>query len=239
MYETQLKELGLTDNEVHIYLLLLKRGALNPSEISENLGLHRGYVYDALERMHEKEIVNRVLRNNKKFFQASSPKSIIELLKFRLENFQKIVPSLMSLAETTKERTNIEVHKGKRVCRTLVKDIISTLKKNEEACLIGVDQNFLINELEPVYLKQYLSKIRSEGIKERIIIKRGAKKLAGKNVYYREINKEKIGNSVQITYKNKVALFMGCEPHQLIIIEDKELADTYKKQFELLWEIAT
>ncbi len=51
MYEQELKDLGLTDNEVKIYLLLLQNGMMNPAEISQKLGLHRGYVYDALERM--------------------------------------------------------------------------------------------------------------------------------------------------------------------------------------------
>ena len=98
MYEDQLKELGLTDNEVRIYLLLLKQGMMNPSGISQKLGLHRGYIYDALERMQEKEVVNSVLKDNKKQFQATSPESLVELLRFKLENLQKIVPELMKIA---------------------------------------------------------------------------------------------------------------------------------------------
>ena len=66
MYEPQLKELGLTDNEIRIYLLLLQEGTLNPTMVSQKLGLHRGYVYDVLERMQEKLVVNSILQNNKK-----------------------------------------------------------------------------------------------------------------------------------------------------------------------------
>ena len=98
MHEDQLKELGLTDNEVRIYLIMLKQGTMNPSEISQKLGLHRGYVYDALERMQEKEVVSSILKDNKKYFQATSPDNLIELLKFRLDNFQNIVPDLMKIA---------------------------------------------------------------------------------------------------------------------------------------------
>src|SRR3989338_421437 len=137
MYEDQLKELGLTDNEVRIYLLLLKQGMMNPSEISQKLGLHRGYVYDALERMQEKEVVNSILKDNKKYFQATSPENLVELLRFRLENLQKIVPDLMKIAGLKKEETRVELHKGRRVYRILLKDMISTLKKNEEAYLVG------------------------------------------------------------------------------------------------------
>lgn len=238
MYEEQLRELGLTDNEVRIYLLLLNQGMMNPSEISQKLGLHRGYVYDALERMQEKEVVNSILKDNKKYFQATSPENLVGLLKFRLENFQKIVPDLMKIAELKKEETKVELHRGKRVYRILLKDMISSLKKNEEAYLIGIDENVLINEVEPIYLKQYLNIIKSKNIKEKIIIKIGAKKLKNPNLQYKELHEKYIGKTAQIIYNNKVAIFILGTPYYLIIIDNKEVAETYKKQFNLVWNIA-
>jgi HTH-type transcriptional regulator, sugar sensing transcriptional regulator len=238
MYETQLKELGLTDNEVRIYLLLLKKGSLNPYEVAENLGLHRGYTYDALERMQEKEVVNHILKNNKKFFQATSPENIVELLKLKLESFQEIVPKLKQLAEATKEKTKVEVHKGKRVYRTLLKDIIATVKKKDTVLLIGVDEKTLIEEVEPIYLKQYFTIIKERSIKEKVIMKKGNKKYTISNVTHRFLDEKYIGNVEQIIYNNKVAIFISGDPHNLIVIDNSEVSKTYKKQFELLWSIA-
>lgn len=238
MHEEPLRELGLTDNEVRIYLILLKQGMMNPSEISQKLGLHRGYVYDALERMQEKEVVNSILKDNKKYFQATSPENLVELLKFRLGNFQKIVPDLMKVAELKKEGIKVELHKGKRVYNTLLKDMVSSLKKNEEAYLIGIDEGILVTEVEPIYLKQYLNAIASKHVKEKIIIKTGGKKLGNPNLRYKELDEKYIGKTAQIIYNNKTAIFILGTPYYLIIIEDKEVAETYKKQFNLLWNIA-
>jgi sugar-specific transcriptional regulator TrmB len=238
MHEKQLKELGLTDNEIRIYLLLLKKGMLNPSQISEKLGLHRGYIYDALQRMQEKEFVSSVLQNNKKFFQATSPQNLVELLKFKLEGLQKIVPELNGLVEPTKEKTKVELHKGRRVYRTLIKDIIATVGKNETVLLVGVNEQKLLEEVEPIYLKQYFSIIKEKNIKERVILKEGNKKFNIKNVAHKFLAKEYIGNTEQIIYGEKVAIFIPGDPHHLIIMNNKEVADTYKKQFELLWGIA-
>lgn len=238
MYEEQLKELGLTDNEVRIYLLLLKQGLMNPSELAQKLGLHRGYVYDALERMQEKEVVSSILKDNKKYFQATNPENLLELLKLKLESFQKIVPELMKIKEYKKEETKVELHKGKRVYRTLLKDMISTLKKDEEAYLIGIDEDVLLTEVEPIYLKQYLNTIKSRNIKEKIIIKEGSKKLQNPNLKYKELKEEYIGKTAQIIYNNKIAIFILGTPYYLIIIENKEVTETYKKQFNLLWYIA-
>ena len=238
MYEDQLKELGLTDNEVRIYLILLKQGMMNPSEISRKLGLHRGYIYDALERMQEKEVVNSILKDNKKYFQATSPENLIELLKLKLENFQKIVPDLIKIAEFKKEETKVELHRGERVYRILLKDMISSLQKNEEAYLIGIDEDILITEVEPIYLKQYLSTIKSKNIKEKIIVKTGCRKLRDHNIQYKELDEKYIGKTAQIIYNNKIAIFILGTPYYLIIIENKEVAETYKRQFNLLWEQA-
>ncbi|MFH1326912.1 MAG: helix-turn-helix domain-containing protein [archaeon] len=238
MYEDHLRELGLTDNEARIYLLLLKNGSMNPAEISQKLGLHRGYTYDALERMQEKEVVNSILQKNKKYFQANNPENLLELLKLKLENFQKIVPNLKDIMDIGKEDTKVELHKGKRVYRTLLKDIISTIKKNDEILLIGIDEEILSKEVEPIYLEQYLNTIKTKNINEKIIIKKGKKKLGFKSLKYKQIEEKYLGNTYQIIYSNKVATFILGNPYYLIVIENKDVANTYRKQFDLMWKVA-
>jgi len=39
-------------------------------------------------------------------------------------------------------------------------------------------------------------------------------------------------------YGNKVAIFLWGNPNHLILIESKEAANSYRKQFELLWKLA-
>ncbi len=238
MHGQQLKEMGLTDNEVRIYLLLLGNGMMNPSEISRKLGLHRGYVYDALERMQEKEVVNSILKTNKKNYQATSPQNLAELLRFKLESFEKTVPDLMKLAAIKKEGTTVELHKGKRVYRVLLKDMASNLKKNGEAYLVGIDEAALMGEIEPIYLQQYLNTMKAKNIKEKIIIKTGAAKIKSPNIQYKEIDGAYIGKTAQIIYDNRVGIFILGTPYYLVIIENKDVAETYKKQFNLLWSMA-
>jgi sugar-specific transcriptional regulator TrmB len=238
MYEEQLKELGLTDNEVKIYLLLLKEGSMNPSEISQKLNLHRGYIYDALERMHKKEVVNSILKNNKKYFQSNNPDNLIEILKSKLENLKKIIPKLKEISNKNKESTTVELHKGEKIYRILFRDIISSMKKDEEILIIGIDEEILTSEVEPIYLEQYLHMIEKKKIKEKIIIKKDKKKLKFKSLTYKELEPELIGNTAQIIYKDNVANFILGDPNYLIITRNKEVAETYKKHFEILWKKA-
>lgn len=238
MYESELKEFGLTDNEVKIYLALLRHGALNPTKLAEKTGLHRSYVYDTTEKLLEKGVINSILIENKKHFQAVNPKTLREIFELKLKKLDSILPELDNLFTSTKEETRVELHKGKRVYRTLIKDIVSELKNNDEILLIGIDENILLSEIEPIYLKQYLNLIKEKNVKERIIVKRGTKKVKSRNLQYKELEEEFIGRTAQIIYRDKVGIFVLGNPYYLITIDSKEVVDTYRKQFELLWKIA-
>lgn len=238
MYEEQLKGLGLTDNEIKIYLLLLQKGALNPYSISEDTGFHRGYIYDSLEKMQEKGVVNTILIKNKKHYQANDPEILLETLNEKLKNLKSIIPNLKDLENKKNEDTKVELHKGKYVYQTLIKDVIKTLEsKNKTIYLIGIDEEILEKEIEPIYIKQYLNNLKVRKIKEKIIIKKGLKKQKYSSLDYKEIDEKYIGNTAQIIYGNKVAIFILGTPNYLTIIENQEVAKTYIKQFEALWNI--
>ena len=89
-------------------------------------------------------------------------------------------------------------------------------------------------------LDQYLAKIVRGGITERIIVKEGNKKLPqAKTTSYRFLPKEIIGNLAFVTYANRLAIFIWGEPNYLIFIHNKNVAISYKNQFNIIWEKAT
>jgi len=58
-----------------------------------------------------------------------------------------------------------------------------------------------------------------------------------KVITYRYIPKEYFNPTSTLVYGDRVALLIW-EPLTVIMIKNKELADSYRKQFELLWKIA-
>ena len=80
-----LNDIGLTENEVKIYLTLLKAGAVTAYELSQKSGIYRVHVYDKLEQLINKGLVTYVYEGSKKYFKAASP----EKLKQYLEDKEK------------------------------------------------------------------------------------------------------------------------------------------------------
>jgi sugar-specific transcriptional regulator TrmB len=237
MYEAELKELGLTDNEIKVYLILLENGILNPTHIAQKTGLHRSYVYDTLERLIDRGIINTVLVNNKKHYQPVDPKALRQSFELKLMKIDEILPQLSGLFKSTQEETKVELHKGKRVYRTLIKDLTANLKKNDVVYLLGADEKIL-ETVEPIYLKQYFTIIKNKNVKEKIIVRKNTKKLKEKNIEYKELDKQYFDETTIVIHQNKTYIFIWGNPYHLIVIENKKVANTYLKQFNLLWRIA-
>lgn len=77
-------------------------------------------------------------------------------------------------------------------------------------------------------------------IKERVVIKQGDNGIFQRGTStYRKIPKKYFNpNPVQI-YGDNVQTIVWGNPDYLIIIRNKEVSDSYRKQFDLLWKTAT
>ena len=76
----ELEKFGISKNEAKIYLLLLKRGSSKVNEIYEETKIQRTFIYEILNTLLEKGLVSYVIKSGVKFFEASSPEKIREIL---------------------------------------------------------------------------------------------------------------------------------------------------------------
>ena len=71
MHDEIFDELGLTNSEARIYIILLDLGTAQVGQIMEKTGMHRRNIYDSIARLLEKGLVSYVMINNKKYFNFS------------------------------------------------------------------------------------------------------------------------------------------------------------------------
>src|SRR3989338_3074834 len=138
-----LRKIGLTENEIKIYLDLLKSGSSTAYEIGKRTGIYRVHVYDKLEQLMDKGLVTHIYRGAKKFFQATSPDKIKQYLEDKKRDLEAqeeavgtILPELEAMANLPKEDTFVEVFKGNEGLKYFLKDIVKTKK---EVLVTGID----------------------------------------------------------------------------------------------------
>ncbi|MDO8481159.1 MAG: helix-turn-helix domain-containing protein [Nanoarchaeota archaeon] len=239
MEAAALRELGLTANESEVYLTLLGLGSVSVNVIAEKSGLHRQAVYDALDRLLEKGFVSFVLSSNRKHFQAIRPERILDYLREKEERFRGVLPSLLSLAAAPQEDTSVEVFKGKGVIRTLYNDIVKEARKaGGGICISGADERKFLED-DRIALEQHLANLRRMRCKERVLIREGdAHQLKGPQTEYRVMGKESFSPAPIFAYGSTLAFFVFGKPNYAVIVRNKELAQAYKKQFNLLWKFS-
>jgi septum site-determining protein MinD len=86
-----LEEVGLTPNESKVYLSLIELGSSSATQIIQKAGLHRAVVYDLLERLIEKGLVGYVIKGRKKFFEATNPERLKEVMTAIVEGMDFVL----------------------------------------------------------------------------------------------------------------------------------------------------
>jgi len=245
MVKSALKKIGLTDGEIRVYLSLLELGASSTGAIIKKSKISGSKVYEVLERLADKGLINTMIKNNVKYFESASPERILDYLDEKKQDIdkekqeiQQIIPELI-LKQQNQPKSEVKVYTGWEGMKTANEDIINTLKKGEEWLEMGLTE-------QPKSWEVYFNKKQKErakkGIIHKAIINEQYKSLhkARKDLPHTEFKFLPKNFEMPIStdiYANKVAIFILLQDSPTtIIIESKPVADSFRKYFYILWK---
>ncbi|MBS3108779.1 hypothetical protein J4409_02810 [Candidatus Woesearchaeota archaeon] len=227
----ELRQAGLTENESKVYLALLELGPSLAGNISRKSGLHRRTVYDTTEMLIKKGLIGYILKNNRRLFQASDPKRLLEMLREKENILAPLIQGLSAKYSITKEKEETNFYKGKEGLKTIFEDQLNA----KEILILGASTKAY--EILQFYFKWYDKTRKQKKIKARIIAQdKNIKKLPFAEIRYLP---KKYSNPVSVNiYSDKTAIILWASQPLAILIKNKEIAEGYKNYFELLWKIA-
>jgi len=226
-----LQKLGLTDKEAEVYLALLELGPSLAGQISRKTGVHRRNIYDITERLIKKGLIGYILKNNRRLFEAASPQRLKEVLREKQQELEESMPNLTLLYQKTKEKQETNFYKGIEGLKTIFQDQLDS----KEILILGASSSAF--EVLPFYFKWYDKDRVKKKIKVRIIASNKLPKIPLSEIRYLP---EKYSNPLAINiYGDKVAIILWKKPPLAIVIREQEIADSYKKYFELMWRTSS
>ncbi|MFH1440188.1 MAG: helix-turn-helix domain-containing protein [Candidatus Woesearchaeota archaeon] len=263
--EKILEGFGLTQTEAKVYITLLEIGSTLAGPIIKKTNLHRGTTYQILQRLIEKGLVSFVIKSGKRFFEAADPNRFLEILNEKQKNMQEILPTLIQKRKLSKEKQEVNVYSGHKGIKTVCENILDELKYGKkckpnkdyaehrrkiradkksggEYLDFGVSGKF--REIMGSYWNQWQRKKKKYRIKARCIFDESLKKESY------ELLKEYVGKARfhpkefksmtdTMIYNDKVVLFIWtAKPPIAVVIENKENAESYRNQFNLMWKHA-
>jgi sugar-specific transcriptional regulator TrmB len=120
---------GIEQKELDAYkhLLSLKRATV--LELAKVSGGKRANLYRILDSLKKKRLVSEIYEDNKHYFIAESPKSLLEYANKQKEKIQQILPELEKLEKEALERPKVKYFEGKESVRILYNELLAERKE--------------------------------------------------------------------------------------------------------------
>jgi sugar-specific transcriptional regulator TrmB len=236
--EEILNELGLSKNESKVYISLLETGQTNVTKLAHYCKIHRANVYDSLNKLIEKGLVNYIEKKKSKFFEATDPKHLMLILRDKENKLKKIIPQLTLIRKLSHSKGRAHVFEGVNAFVNILYDFLDF--KEEIIC-------YGIPKIAPELMKTKMPHFHKERLRRKIPMKHLYNHNAPKRIKF--LNKKPLTEARHLpaTFDsevstnvcgNQVIIVLWAKPITIVQIENKNLANAYKKYFRLLWEHA-
>jgi len=242
------EEIGLTKSEVKVYLALLELGSTTKGPLIKKSGISSSKIYEVTDKLIDKGLVSYILKNHVKHFKGAPPKRIKDYIKEKKEKIseqevklEKIIPFLEQKHIFLKEEADAEIFRGWDGLETAYQDVVNNLSKGDMDYVFGASKGFDSKKTRRFFDK-YLNITYEKGIKIKAIFNKDSRN-------YHESSKSKKRHiearyldqttpaEINI-YKNKTLIVVLSQTPLVIMIKGKEVADSFKQYFNIMWSIA-
>lgn len=234
-----LQQYGLTDKETAVYLACLELGASRVTTIAKKAKILRESCYFILNGLIDKGLANYVIISNTKHFSAAKPQKLIEILQEKEAKIKSILPDLISLDTLKAETSTAQVYEGKDGVKTIIDDLTLT----KEPIYTFSSYKSLFGKLT-YYFPHYITKRIEEKIPIQVLTERVPETeqlLINGEKEFREVRFIPKGHeflNAIFMYGNKIAILDLENNMTGVLIENKDMYQTFRKIFDLYWSIA-
>ncbi|MDP3988611.1 MAG: helix-turn-helix domain-containing protein [bacterium] len=238
----QLRGIGMSDSEIKVYLFLLETGISSPPVIARNTKIARSNLHVVLKDLLNMGLVKRRLQNKRYLYIPTDPSITLHILDERRKAMESALYELTARYKSQKNKPVIKFYEGIQEIKHIFEELLEAKNKK----VFGFTSTARLFELFPLYFQSrfqkelkrkeiYLRDILSYDSKETSAIE--TKQNTGWMYDYKILNK-KYGElrSNILVWDDKVAVMTLEEPVFGTVTTSAALADTYRVQFNILWD---
>ncbi len=247
--EKTLQELGLSYKEAKVYLACLELGSSPVQKIAQYANINRVTTYVILENLVKKGLASNIEKGKKTLFTAEEPVHLKSLLDKEVEEIEEkkkslnqIMPELKELLQLSGKKPVVRVYEGRDGLVSLRKDYIKNSKTGSNwTSFIPIDYLY---EVFPPPKEKLPSQRVKKRISSRVIYNTQKENVLPSDpkilrktrcVPYKEFP---FKSGIDIYGEDKTAIINYKDKLMGVMIESKELHDTFGIIFELAWEAA-
>ncbi len=241
--KNDLKLIGLTDNEVEVYLAIIKQAKCSATLIRKETNITNSRVYSALDSLLSKGIITYEKRATGRVYSALNLNVIKELMEERKRKVEQCIPILKSLQISEKKLTETAVFEGYNGFKTAMLQLAEECPVGETINIIGFSNQSYKNEK----LASLLRDINKISIRKKHKFKMILDNK--ENKFYKQRKEENISEirfmekgfvspaSIDI-FQDRVYILMWDESPYAFTIRNKNIAEGFRVYFNFLWGLA-
>ncbi|MDD5721360.1 MAG: helix-turn-helix domain-containing protein [Candidatus Pacebacteria bacterium] len=251
--QVALKNFGLSEKEIAVYLALIELGSSSVRTISQKAKINRGTTYDILKSLINLGIISYYNKESKQYFIAERPETLLavidkkqEELKEVKENIEESLPLFKTIFEKQGGKPVVKLYEGVIGIRHILEDVLKSMDKVK-------DKTYYVYSSATVRKNVYqaMRDFSNKRIRRKIKVKTIALGEGGNTVGLDERKwmqlsssksskgQEDLRSTYEIIYGgNKVAHISldNAENPVGVVIENQEIYHTQKLIFEYNWK---
>ncbi|HIH10713.1 TPA: hypothetical protein HA241_00820 [Candidatus Woesearchaeota archaeon] len=245
MDEAVLFKLGLNRNEARVYLTLLRSGSSSAGRLIKTTEFHRNIVYDNLEKLIDRGLVSFVLEGKKKIFTINNPNALLDMLEKEQEKLTERKTLAMELKKeitliqsTQQEEQQATIFRGIRGIKAL---FMNTLQEGKDYYVFGAPKESLTIMGDTFWENYNLKRSHQKMIVKMIFnddLREWSQTIKSRLTQIRFLPQKFDSLSETMIYGSNVAIIIWTEKPIATLIKDKNLAESYKQYFQILWKEA-
>jgi len=246
-----LKEIGLSDKECAVLLVLLEKGSMYAAAIAKTAKLNRTTAYGILKELSGKGLASQIKRDGADQWQSIAPELLpgyIERRRDALTESSKAVenalPQIKLLRTKGKALPKVQFFEGVDGLKQAYEDTLENNKEKRLRDITGIDAAF--NLFDAAWIEYYLKKRAKLGVQCVDLVPDtdwGHKSKLDDEKYIRTTKflPREHGFDAEVSiYDNKVGIFSYAENNPVaILIEDDTISHMMKTLFDFMAKNAT
>lgn len=235
---------GLEEKEIKVYLACIELGEGSVLTLAKRADVKRPTAYLILDGLMRRGLVESRKTQKGLLYRALHPKKIATQIKHLSEEYEEMLPDLLSVYHSKEDKPVIAVYEDYDIYEKLADEICEYAKTGKENLYFGNTEYFYAND---VITKRWFAVMKNKRHRCREI-------LCGTGPVQVEYQKEvaKLGNpNYQVRllrpqhpvvtefgiWGNKIVFFSGTgKDLYTIVIESEKQVNTHKAIFEQIWQ---
>lgn len=238
----KLEVIGLTEKEASVYLALQGLDSVGSSRIIRATGLHGQFVYQALEKLVEKGLVQYVIRNGRKKWSAQPARRLLGLLDEKRRVAEGVIDEIAKI-KTNGQPQSFELFQGDRAYFELCIQMLLEADECETHNLIGGGWKKFFETIGKKGFEEF-EKIRvGKKIQDRFVGPESERSLYQKSKQeradfdYRVLPNMNSGLFTTSIWKKSIVLTFFGNPVMAFVLRNEEVAASNLDFFETLWKL--